>query len=205
MITHLNWRYATKQFDATKKISDADLMILKESIRLTPTSYGLQPFKVIVVENPELRSKLRESSWGQTQITDASHLFVFVAQNSMEAEHIDNYIELAAKTRNIDAESLSGYGDFVKGKIAEISQEKQAIWNAKQVYIALGTLLTTAATLQIDATPMEGLDPKAYDELLGLTDYHTVVVAALGFRAETDGLQHAAKVRKTTEQLFEYK
>lgn len=204
MITHLNWRYATKQFDATMKISDAELLILKESIRLTPTSYGLQPFKVIVVENPALRAELRTHSWGQSQITDASHLFVFVAQNSMEADHIDDYIDLAAKTRNIDPTSMSGYGNFVKGKIAEISQEKQAIWNAKQAYIALGTLLTTAATLQIDATPMEGFDSNAYDELLGLTDYHTVVVAALGFRAETDPLQHLEKVRKTTEQLFEY-
>lgn len=203
MIDHLNWRYATKQFDTTKKIAATELNLLKEAVRLTPTSYGIQPFKVIIVENPELREKLREKSYGQGQITDASHLFVFVAQNTTTNADIDALINLTAETRGMNAADLAGYGDYMKGAISYITDEQKAIWNAKQAYIGLGILLTQAASLKIDATPMEGFDPKAYDELLGLDGYHSVVVAALGYRHAEDGLQHAAKVRKSVENMFE--
>ena len=108
MIDHLNWRYATKQFDATKKIAATELNLLKEAVRLTPTSYGIQPFKVIIVENPELRAQLREKSYGQGQITDASHLFVFVAQNTTTNADIDALINLTAETRGMNAADLAG-------------------------------------------------------------------------------------------------
>lgn len=203
MIEHLNWRYATKKYDATQKISASDLHTLQEAIRLAPTSYGLQPFKVVMVENPAIRAQLKEKAWGQTQITDASHLFVFMAQNTMEMVHIDDYVNRIAATRNVAVENLTGYGDFMKGAVAQMSAERQAIWNARQAYIALGVLLTTAASLKIDATPMEGFDPSAFDEILKIEGYHAVVVAALGYRAEDDATQHAAKVRKETTQLFQ--
>lgn len=203
MIEHLNWRYATKQYDATKKISTADLNTLKEAVRLTPTSYGLQGFKVIIVENPEVRAKLREKAYGQGQVTDASHLFVFVAQKDMTVEHIDNYLHLISETRGVSVADLQGFGDYMKGAIGGIPTEYKAVWNAKQAYIGLGILLTAAASLKIDATPMEGFDPTGFDEILGLTDYTTAVIAAVGYRHADDASQHYPKVRKSTENFFE--
>lgn len=203
MIDKLNWRYATKQYDATKKLTQEQVAQLQEAIRLAPTSYGLQPFKVLVIENPEVRTKLREQSWGQPQITDASHLFVFVAQNTMEPEHIDKYVSFTAETRGMNVEDLKGYGDFMKGAVGNMTAEQQAIWNAKQAYIALGILMAQAAEMGVDSTPMEGFSKEGYNEILGLTDYQTVVVAALGFRSADDQLQHAAKVRKPITELFE--
>jgi nitroreductase len=158
---------------------------------------------VIIVENPELRAQLREKSYGQGQITDASHLFVFAAQNTTTNADIDALINLTAETRGMNAADLAGYGDYMKGAISYLSDEQKAIWNAKQAYIGLGILLTQAASLKIDATPMEGFEPKEYDELLGLYAYHPVVVAAMDYRHADDGLQHAAKVRKSEENMFE--
>jgi len=200
---HLNWRYATKQYDTTKKISAEHLDALKTAIQLAPSSYGLQPIKVFVVENPEVRAQLKEKSWGQTQITDASHLFVFAAQKTLTATHIDALVALTAQTRGLAESDLQGYGDFMKNSTAHLTEEQQLAWNTKQAYIALGFLLDEAARLEIDATPMEGFDPAGYNEILGLTDYSAVVVAPVGYRSSEDQLQHAAKVRKSKEELFQ--
>lgn len=203
MIEHLNWRYATKHYDVTKKVSDKDLNTLKEAIRLTPTSYGLQGFKLFVIENPAVRASLREKSYGQPQITDASHLFVFVAQNDMTNEHVESYLQLISETRGMAVEELSGFGDYMKGAIGYMTAEQKAVWNSKQAYLGLGILLAAAATLKIDATPMEGFDPAGYNEILGLTDYHTVVAAAVGYRSSEDATQHYPKVRKALEAFVE--
>lgn len=200
---HLNWRYATKQYDSTKKISAENIEALKTAIQLAPSSYGLQPFKVFVIENPEVRAQLKEKSWGQTQITDASHLFVFAAQKTLNATHIDELISLTSKTRSVAEADLQGYADFMKNSTAHLTEEQQLTWNTKQAYIALGILLDEAARLEIDATPMEGFDSAGYNELLGLSDHSSVVVAALGYRSTEDQLQHAAKVRKSKENLFQ--
>lgn len=203
LIQQLNWRYATKQYDSTKKISSEDLDILKESIRLAPSSYGIQPYKVFVIETAELRQQLREKSWNQPQITDASHLFVFAAKNVTGATEIDEYIELIAATRGASVDDLKGFSDYMKGATAHLTEEQQLNWNAKQAYIGLGMLLTAAASLNVDATPMEGFDAMGYKEVLGLTDYTPVVVAAIGYRSSEDQTQHYPKVRKSTETLFE--
>jgi nitroreductase len=203
MIEQLNWRYAAKKYDATKKISAADLQTLQEAVRLAPTAYGLQPFKVVIVENPAIRAQLKEQAHGQTQVTDASHLFVFMAQNSMENDHVDEYVQRMADTRNMEVANLQGFGDYVKGAVGQMTTEQQAIWHARQAYIGLGVLLTAAASLHIDATPMEGFNPDGFDEVLKIDGYHTVVIAALGYRSEEDAMQHAAKVRKSTTQLFQ--
>lgn len=203
IIEQLNWRYATKQYDATKKVSAADLEILKEAVRLAPSSYGLQPYKVLIIENPELRAQLREKSWNQPQITDASHLFVFASQTTLTPEHIDAFVALTAITRNIPVENLDGYGSFMKNATAHLTPDDQLNWNAKQAYIALGVLLTAAAELQIDATPMEGFDKAGYAEVLGLDGYHPAVVATIGYRSAEDTLPQMAKVRKSAEHLFE--
>jgi nitroreductase len=199
-----NWRYATKRFDATKKISAEDLNTLKEAIRLSSSSYGLQPYTVIIVESPELREKLKPVAWGQTQITDASHLFIFANDINLDASSVDSYINNISKTRGIPAESLSGFGDTMKGSIANLPQEAKDVWTAKQTYLALANLLNAAAELKIDVTPMEGFIPAAFNEILGLDKLglNATVIATVGYRHGEDDTQHYTKVRKSQEELF---
>lgn len=203
-IENQNWRYATKKFDATKKISAEDLKILKEAIRLSASSYGLQPYKVLLIENPEVRKQLQPVSWGQSQIVDASHLFVFANLTNVEASDIDEYMENTAKTRNIPLEALTGYADFMKSKITPLSLADKRNWTSKQTYIALGNLLAAAADLKIDATPMEGFESEKYNEILGLDKLglNASLVVPVGYRHEEDTYQHLSKVRKSTEELF---
>lgn len=200
----LEWRYAAKKYDASKKISAEEMQTLKDSIRLTPTSYGLQPFKAIFVEDENIRQQLREKAWGQSQVTDASALVVFAVQKNITAADVDDYMENVAQSRNITIEQTKGFGDYVKGAIAPLNEEQFINWNKKQTYIALGMLLQTAALLRVDATPMEGFDPSGYDEVLGLAEKGLTasVVCALGYRHEEDGNQHQAKVRKSEADLF---
>ncbi len=199
-----NWRYATKKFDATKKISDQDLATLKESIRLSASSYGLQPYRVIIVENPELRAKLQPASWGQSQVVDASHLIVFANETNLGEKQIDDYFKNLIETRGIPMEAVQGYADFMKSNIVSLPLEVRNIWTSKQTYIALGNLLNAAAELKIDVTPMEGFVPDQYNEILGLTELglNASLVATIGYRAQDDDTQHYAKVRKSNEDLF---
>ena len=204
-IENQNWRYATKKFNSDKKISNSDLEILKEAIQLSSSSYGLQPYKVLIIENEEIRKQLQPASWGQSQITDASHLFVFASVTNVDAEYINHYAENMAKTRNIPFDSVKGYADFMIGNIASLTPEKQIIWAQKQAYLALGNLLNAAAELKIDVTPMEGFLPEQYNEILGLKEkgLHATLVATIGYRHDEDDTQHYAKVRKPITELFE--
>lgn len=203
-IESLRWRYATKKFDPSKKLTDEGLATLKESIRLSASSYGLQPYKVLIVDNTELRKQLQPVSWGQTQIIDASHLFVFCNETVINDDSIDSYLLNASTKRNIELENLKAYGDFMKSKITPLSDEIKSNWAAKQIYIALGNLLSAAASLKIDTCPMEGFEPEKYNEILGLKEkgLESVVVVAVGYRSEEDQTQHLAKVRKSSENLF---
>lgn len=204
-IENQNWRYATKKFNSEKKISNSDLEILKEAIQLSSSSYGLQPYKVLIIENEEIRKQLQPASWGQSQITEASHLFVFASVTNVDAEYITRYAENMAKTRNIPFDSVKGYADFMIGNIASLTPEKQIIWAQKQAYLALGNLLNAAAELKIDVTPMEGFLPEQYNEILGLKEkgLHATLVATIGYRHDEDDTQHYAKVRKPITELFE--
>ena len=199
-----NWRYATKKFDATKKITTEDLDILKEAIRLSSSSYGLQPYKVILVENPELRAKIQPSAWGQSQIVEASHVIVFANEINFGTTEIDNYIKNASETRAIPAESLKGYADFMKANITALSEATRNDWTSKQTYLALGNLLNAAAELKIDVTPMEGFVPAEVNEILGLEalGLNATLIATLGYRHEDDATQYYKKVRKSNEDLF---
>ncbi len=199
-----NWRYATKKFDATKKITTEDLDILKEAIRLSSSSYGLQPYKVILVEDPELRAKIQPSAWGQSQIVEASHLIVFANEINFGTTGIDDYIKNASETRAIPAESLQGYADFMKANITALSEDTRNNWTAKQTYLALGNLLNAAAELKIDVTPMEGFVPAEVNEILGLEalGLNATLIATLGYRHEEDATQYYKKVRKSNEDLF---
>jgi len=200
-----NWRYATKKFDATKKVSNENLEILKKAIQLSSSSYGLQLYKVFIIENPAIRAQLQPVSWGQSQIVDASHLFVFANIIDVQDSHIDDYLENIVKTRGLNPEDVKGYGDFMKSKIVPLTVEQKSVWTSKQTYLALANLLNAAAELKIDVTPMEGFEPEKYNEILGFDKLglNASLVATVGYRHEEDATQHYAKVRKPIEELFE--
>jgi len=204
LLDNLNWRYATKKFDATKKISSEDLNTLKEAVRLAASSYGLQPYKVVIVENPEIREQLKAAAYGQTQITDSSQLFIFANDLNAGPESVAAYIQNISETRGIPTEALGGFADMMNGVISNLSQDAKNIWTAKQTYIALGTLLAAAAELKIDATPMEGFNPAAFNEILGFDKLglNASVIATVGYRHDEDDTQHYKKVRKSHEELF---
>lgn len=199
-----NWRYATKQFDASKKISDADLNTLKEAVRLSASSYGLQPYKVIIVETPEIREQLKAAAWGQAQLTDASHLFIFANDLNLDATSVDKYINNISAVRGVPVDALGGFSDMMKGVIANLSADAKHIWTAKQTYLALGNLLNAAAELKIDATPMEGFNAATFNEILGFDKLglNASVIATVGYRHNDDKSQHLKKVRKSHEELF---
>jgi nitroreductase len=203
-ITNQNWRYATKKFDAAKKISTQDLNTLKEAIRLSSSSYGLQPYKVIIVENPELRAQLQPAAYGQAQVVDASNLIVFANETNVDDDTVNQYINRISETRGIPAESLAGFGDYMKGGINSMPQDVKNIWAAKQTYLALGNLLNAAAELKIDITPMEGFVPAKVNEILGLDklNLNATLMATIGYRHDEDATQHSKKVRKSNEELF---
>ncbi|WP_456313197.1 NAD(P)H-dependent oxidoreductase [Pseudomonas shirazensis] len=204
LLDNLNWRYATKRFDATKKISAEDLNTLKEAVRLSASSYGLQPYKVVVVENAELREQLKAAAYGQTQITDASQLFVFANDLNLGTESVEKYIKNISETRGVPTEALGGFADMMNGVISNLSPDGKNIWTAKQTYIALGTLLSAASELKIDATPMEGFNAAAFNEILGFDKLglNASVIATVGYRHDEDETQHHKKVRKSQEELF---
>ncbi|MCZ8196624.1 MAG: NAD(P)H-dependent oxidoreductase [Flavobacterium sp.] len=203
-IENANWRYATKKFDATKKVSKDDLETLKEAIRLSASSYGLQPYQVLIIENPEIRQQLLSASWGQTQIVDAAFVVVFASITNIGETEIDAYFKNITETRGIPMESVQGYADFMKSNITTLPLEVRNTWTSKQTYIALGNLLSAAAELKIDVTPMEGFVAEKYNEILGLTEkkLNASLVATVGYRHEEDATQHYAKVRKSNEELF---
>ncbi len=193
----MNWRYATKAFDSSKKIPEKDFENLLEVLRLAPSSFGLQPWKFVVVANKELRQKIRKASWDQPQVTDASHLIIFTALNELNEKYLDKFIELIAKTRNQETKDLESYKDMISNSIKNMTKEQLNSWNEKQVYIALGNLLTAAATAKIDACPMEGFDRKQVDDILNLKaqGVHSVVMCAIGFRSQDDKSASLKKVR----------
>jgi nitroreductase len=197
IIKKLEWRYATKEFDRVKKVSDEDMHVLLEAARLAPSSYGLQPWKFIVVENSELREKLKEAAWNQGQITDASHLVVLCRLSVLDEAHVQRYVEKTAEVRSVALEDLSGFKNMMIGDIQNRSKEGLEQWMAKQVYIALGFMLHTAAQMQIDTCPMEGFDPKRFDEILELDKMglNSVVLCAIGYRKHSDSFAQAKKAR----------
>ncbi len=203
-IDNLNWRYATKKFDSSKKISEKDLEVLLEATALSASSYGLQPYEILVIQDPELRSKLQPAAWGQAQITQASHLIVLANKKSFGEELVDDYLKNVSETRGIAAEDLTGYADFMKSKLMTLTEEEKTIWTARQAYIALGNLLSAAADMKIDTCPMEGFDSERFNEILGLNEkgLNAAVLVAVGYRSEEDETQHYKKVRKSKENLI---
>ncbi len=204
LIQQLNWRYATKEFDPTKKLTDEQWAQVLEALRLSASSFGLQPYKFVVVENPKLRAKLREASYGQPQVTDASHFIVFCRTEKIDEAYIDKFIALNAQTRGVDLASLDGFKKMLYGFSVGMDEAGFAVWAEKQIYLAVGNLLTSCAVLGIDATPMEGLSSAQYDEILGLPAqglHASTVAVAVGMRSSTDSLAGMKKVRFSKEDL----
>ncbi len=202
----LKWRYATKKFDSSKKISAQNWKILEQALILSPSSYGLQPWKFIVVESPEVRKQLTAVSWGQTQVEDCSHYVVMAAKTSMDENYIQKFISHAAKVRGVGEQSMDAYkgmmvGDLVKGPRNTVIAE----WAARQAYIALGTLMMVAAMQGVDSCPMEGIDPGKYDEILKVkgTGYRVLCACALGYRSPEDKYALAAKVRFDSAEVIQ--
>ncbi|MFD0798109.1 NAD(P)H-dependent oxidoreductase [Maribacter chungangensis] len=206
ILENRTWRYATKRFDRTKKISEEEMELLLEATRLSASSYGLQPYHIFIITDTEIREQLKPVSWGQSQVTDASHLIVFAHQTDFGGELVDDFIKNTAETRNIPNENLKGYSDFAKSKLVDLPQQTKEEWTAKQVYLALGNLMQAAAELKIDTCPMEGFEAEAYDTILGLNGKNltTSVVVPIGYRSTDDATQHLPKVRKSKEELFTY-
>jgi nitroreductase len=198
----LNWRYATKKFDTEKKVSDEDFDELIEAARLAPSSFGLQPWKFVVVTDPVLRKKLHEHS-GQNQVTDASHLIVLTVRTDLNANYIKEYIRQISAVRNVPIESLKAYEQMMLDQIRNMTHEEIIQWSTRQVYIALGFLLETAALMHIDSCPMEGFDAEKFDELLGLKEehLHAVALCPIGYRALDDRHSQHAKVRFDAKEI----
>ncbi|RAJ08993.1 NAD(P)H-dependent oxidoreductase [Arenibacter echinorum] len=205
LIDHLNWRYATKMFDPKRKVSKQDLEFLKEAIRLSVSSYGLQLYKVLIIENDEIRAALRKASWDQSQITDASQLFVFCNYTLDYDRHVDDYVERIITTQGNSSDGIKQYGESIKTSIAKMSAEERKSWSEKQTYLALNNLLIACAELKIDACPMEGYDNQAYNQILGLDELglNATVIAPVGYRSASDKSQNRLKIRKTKEELFQ--
>jgi nitroreductase len=198
LLQSLNWRYATKKFDPTRKIPAEDWAVLEEALRLSPSSYGLQPWKFIVVTNQAVKEQLVPFSWDQRQIADCSHLVVFTFKKIVTEEDADAFVAFIARTRGVAPETLNFYRDMMVGDIVKGPRSKIAdVWASRQTYIAMGNFLTCAALLGLDVCPMEGLDPLRYDEILGLTEsaYRTVAACPVGYRASDDKYASLAKVR----------
>ena len=205
LLESLNWRYATKQFDPTRKISADDWTTLEQALVLTPSSFGLQPWKFVIVSNPDLREQLVAVSWGQRQVADASHFVVLAIKKNFGLAEIDALLDRTLEIRGGDRAALEGYKNMMVGHLLDPSKAQWLKeWQTRQVYIALGNLMTSAALLGIDTCPMEGLDPVKYDEILGLSDLGlaTVVACPVGYRAAGDKYASLAKVRFETKDVI---
>jgi|SRR5690554_87901 len=205
LVNHLKWRYATKKYDTTKKVSQHHIDYIKEAVQLTASSYGMQPYKVLEITDPDLREELRPMAWNQAPITDASHLFIFCNKVAVKEEDIDAMMALRAKKNPDDEERIANYGKTLKRNLNVKSPEVMFHWTAKQAYMGLSTALSACAELQIDSTPMEGFDADPINEKLGLKEegWNAAVLLAIGYRHEDDVAQHAEKVRKPVDVMFE--
>ena len=205
LLKALNWRYATKKFDSTKRIPDATWEAIRNAARLTPSSFGLEPYRLVDVRDPKVRAALQPAAYNQTQVVDASHFLVLAIEKGFGASQIESFLARTVRDRKVALESLEGYkgymvGTLVKGPRAATIDE----WAALQAYILLGNIMTSAALLGVDACPMEGIDPAKFDEILGLQakGLTSVVACAFGYRSSEDKYASLPKVRKTLDELF---
>lgn len=204
LLDALQTRYATKKFDASKRIPAPLWETLEESLILTPSSFGLQPWQFLIIENPEVRTALRGASWGQSQVTDASHLVVFTVRTDVTDADVDAWMERLSEVQGTPIEALVPLKAAITGFVHPMSREARQDWNRRQAYIALGQFMTAAAILGIDTCPLEGMDPAGYDRVLGLQNsgFATAVGCAAGYRAGDDRHAKLPKARFNRERLI---
>lgn len=202
--TQLAWRYATKKFDPTRRIPDADWQVLEQSLVLTPSSFGLQPWRFIVVTDPAVKAQMPAMSWGQTQPHECSHMVVFAIKKNVDATYIDRFVARTAEVQGKPIESLAGFRKMMVGYLTRDGFPIDE-WATRQVYISLGQFMGCAALMGIDSCPMEGIDPARYDELLGLPEqgFATVVACAVGYRTPDDKYASIPKVRFKAEDVVQ--
>jgi nitroreductase len=206
LLEHLEWRYATKQFAPSKTIAPEVWTALEDALVLTPSSYGLQPWKFLIITSPHLREQLKPFSWDQSQVTDCSHYVVFTIKKNLTAEDVDRFIARTADLRKSTVDALAGYRNTIVSDLVDGARSFSVNqWSTRQVYIALGNFMTSAALLGVDTCPMEGIEPVKYDSLLGLSEkgYTTVVACAAGYRSEADKYASLAKVRFLKSEVLE--
>ena len=207
LLDDLRWRYATKNFDSQKKIPTETWQQLEESLVLTPSSYGLQPWKFLVVTDAKLKTELRAHAWKQAQVTDCSHFVIFAAKTTLDSDYIDANLQRAAELRKVDVATMNGYrGMMIEDLVHGARSGVIAEWAGRQAYIALGQFMLAAAHLRVDTCPMEGFAPAEFDKILGLTarGLTATVCCAVGYRAESDKYAGAPKVRFSAEKIVEY-
>ena len=199
VIEALQWRYAVKQFDPAKRIDDALWADLEKSLVLTPSSFGLQPWRFLVIDNMELREQLVPHSWNQRQVADASHLVIMTVKTSIDEAYCDQFLAHVASERGIPVASLAGYRSMLIGSLPAMTQD----WAARQAYIALGQFMLAAAMVGVDTCPMEGFSIAEYNRILGLegSGFSTCVLCPAGYRASTDAYAAARKVRWPHEDV----
>ncbi|WP_299116295.1 nitroreductase family protein [uncultured Winogradskyella sp.] len=202
IIDNLKWRYATKKFDASRTLSDKQLLTLKEAFNLTALSYGLQTLKLVIVSDKNVREKLVTVSYGQRQVADASHLFILCIQNEINDKDVDQHFDKVKALRNTPDSILEPFKSQMKSTIENMTADKKAVWATKQAYIALGNLMTVCAVEEIDCCPMEGFIPAEMDKALKLTKYglSSVLLLPVGFRAKNDMFADFKKVRKSLSE-----
>lgn len=206
LLARLRWRYATKQFDPSKKIDPATWAALEEALVLSPSSFGLQPWKFLVITDPATKEKLVPLSWGQRQVADASHTVVFAVRHPLAAVDVRRHIERTAEVQGTPLEKLAGLEKVIVGFLEKPPYPLDIrAWSTRQVYIALGNFMTSAALLGVDTCPMEGLDPSGYDKVLGLegSGYFTVAACPAGYRNATDKSAGLPKVRFQSEDVIQ--
>ena len=207
VLERLQWRYATKKFNPDRKISDEDWQALEQSLVLSPSSFGQQPWKFFVVRNPDVRKQIHAHAWEQSQVIEASHLVVFAIKQGIGNSDVDRYIDCVSSVRDTPKEKLEGLENAIKGFLADHPLATDVNeWSHRQLYIALAFFLYSAAAMGIDACPMEGLMPSEVDQVLGLDKqgYAAKALCAVGYRAEEDKTANMAKVRYETSELVQY-
>ena len=206
LLENLKWRYATKQFDPAKKIAPEIWTALEDALVLTPSSYGLQPWKFLIITSSELKEQLKPLSWNQSQVTDCSHYVVFAIKKNLNAEDVDRFMARTVELRGGTVEAMAGYRNLIVSDLVDGARSFNINqWSTRQTYIALGNFMTCAALLGVDTCPMEGIEPVNYDRLLGLSakGFTTVVACAAGYRSEADKYASLAKVRFPKSEILE--
>jgi nitroreductase len=201
----LHWRYATRKFDPARKIPDADWQALEQSLVLSPSSIGLQPWKFFVVTDAAMKARLQPAAYGQSQVTDCSHFVVLAVRKNLGTEHVDRHVSRMSEVRGVSAESLGKFRQMAAGNLDKARAEATLdTWQTYQIYIALGQFIASAALVGVDTCPMEGFDPAKVDEILGLkgTDCASVVCCAAGYRAPDDKYATMKKVRFKPEDVI---